>query len=71
MAGVIGKTKYQYDLWGDTVNLASRMKAYGEAGKVHICQATYEKVKSELACASRGTMKIKGKGDIESWFVTR
>ena len=69
IAGVIGQTKYQYDLWGDTVNIASRMESQGEAGKIHISQATYELLKDEFQCISRGVISIKGKGEMETWFV--
>jgi class 3 adenylate cyclase len=69
VAGVIGTSKYQYDLWGDTVNIASRMESHGEAGKVHISRATYELVKDEFECVSRGKISVKGKGDMETWYL--
>ena len=69
VAGVIGKTKYQYDLWGDTVNLASRMESHGEAGKVHISASTYALIKENFDCASRGIIPIKGKGEMETWYI--
>jgi guanylate cyclase len=70
VAGVIGRARYQYDLWGDTVNMASRMESHGEAGKVHIAPATYALVKDEFDCTSRGAIPLKGKGQMETWFVT-
>lgn len=69
VAGVIGQAKYQYDLWGDTVNLASRMESHGEAGKVHVSTSTYGLIKEEFDCASRGVIAIKGKGEMETWFI--
>jgi class 3 adenylate cyclase len=69
VAGVIGESKYQYDLWGDSVNTASRMESHGEAGKVHISCATYELIKDEFECTSRGKIPIKGKDAMETWFL--
>lgn len=69
VAGVIGRSKFQYDLWGDTVNIASRMESHGEAGKVHITGATYELLKDDFECVSRGVVPIKGKGKMETWFL--
>jgi guanylate cyclase len=69
VAGVIGQTKFHYDLWGDTVNIASRMESHGEAGRVHITQATYEMIKDEFECVPRGTIPIKGKEEMETWFL--
>jgi len=70
VAGVIGRAKYQYDLWGDTVNLASRMESHGRAGQVHVSPATYALIKNDFDCTGRGAIPIKGKGQIETWFVT-
>ena len=69
VAGVIGQAKYQYDLWGDTVNLASRMESHGAAGKVHVSPSTYDLIKESFDCASRGNIPIKGKGEMETWYV--
>ena len=69
VAGVIGESKYQYDLWGDTVNIASRMESHGEAGKVHISKSTYDLLSDEFDCVSRGRTAIKGKGEMETWYV--
>lgn len=71
VAGVIGKTKFHYDLWGDAVNTASRMESHGEAGQLHITQATFELLQDEFECVSRGTIDIKGKGEMTTYFVLR
>ncbi|MCU0447325.1 MAG: adenylate/guanylate cyclase domain-containing protein [Microscillaceae bacterium] len=71
IAGVIGKNKFAYDIWGDTVNLASRMESSGEAGKVNISQTTYALVKDDFDCTFRGKIQAKNKGEIEMYFVNR
>jgi class 3 adenylate cyclase len=71
VAGIVGVKKFQYDIWGDTVNTASRVENVGETGKVNISQATYELVKDDPAFTfePRGKIEVKGKGEIEMWFV--
>jgi class 3 adenylate cyclase len=72
VAGIVGVKKFQYDIWGDTVNTAARMESSGEVGKVNISQATYELLKEEadFAFESRGKIEAKGKGEMEMLFVT-
>lgn len=70
VAGVIGARKFIYDLWGDVVNTASRMESHGERGTVQITRATYELVRDDFDCEPRGTIAVKGKGDLEIWHVT-
>jgi PAS domain S-box-containing protein len=69
IAGVIGHTKIAYDIWGDTVNMASRMETSGEAGKVNISGATYDHIKDYFDCTYRGKITAKNKGEIDMYFV--
>ena len=69
VAGVIGKSKFQYDIWGDTVNVASRMESHGDAGKIHISASTYELIKDDFECEYRGATQIKGKDELETWYL--
>lgn len=69
VAGIVGVTKFAYDIWGDTVNIASRMESSGETGKVNISQSTYELVKEKFQCTSRGKIQAKNKGEVEMYFV--
>jgi adenylate cyclase len=69
VAGVIGETKFHYDLWGDTVNTASRMESNGEPGRVQVTTQTYTLLKEEFDLEPRGAIQIRGKGEMETWFV--
>jgi class 3 adenylate cyclase len=69
VAGVVGKKKFAYDIWGDTVNIASRMETSGEPGKVNISGATYELVKDQFTCTHRGKISAKNKGEVDMYFV--
>ena len=69
IAGVIGRRKFVYDVWGDAVNVASRMESHGLGGAVQITQATYEFIKDGFVCEPRGTVNVKGKGEMEVWLV--
>jgi adenylate cyclase len=69
VAGVIGRKRFLYDLWGDAVNTASRMESHGTSGRIQITRATKELLADEFVCEPRGTIPIKGKGEIEAWYL--
>ncbi len=69
VAGVIGRKRFLYDLWGDAVNTASRMESHGTPGRIQITEATYELIRDEFECVPRGTITVKGKGEMEAWYV--
>ncbi|MCD4665692.1 MAG: tetratricopeptide repeat protein [Bacteroidales bacterium] len=69
IAGVVGKNKFAYDIWGDAVNTASRMESSGVPGKVNISGETYELVKDKFSCTYRGKVKAKNKGEIDMYIV--
>lgn len=71
VAGVVGEKKFAYDIWGDTVNLASRMESHGEAGRLNISGVTYAQVMDYVEVAPRGPIKVKGKGELNMYFVLR
>ncbi|MCR5698124.1 MAG: adenylate/guanylate cyclase domain-containing protein [Treponemataceae bacterium] len=69
VGGVIGKTKFIYDVWGDTVNVASRMESTGEAMKIHITESTYNQIKDEINISDSREMEVKGKGKMNTYFM--
>ena len=71
VAGVIGRKRFLYDLWGDAVNTASRMESHGTSGRIQITRATKELLEDEFVCEPRGTVTVKGKGEMETWYVVR
>ena len=70
VAGIIGKKKFSYDLWGSTVNLAARLESGGLPGQIHVSQSTYEALRDDFAFTERGTVHAKGVGDITTYFLT-
>jgi urea transport system substrate-binding protein len=72
VAGVIGTKKFSYDLWGDTVNVASRMESQGLPGKIQVTETTYELLKDQYILEERGRIFVKGKGEMVTyWLVGR
>ena len=71
LAGAIGHNKFAYDVWGDTVNTASRMESSGISGNINISKATFELVENFFDCEYRGKINAKNKGDIDMYLVTR
>jgi adenylate cyclase len=69
VAGIIGTHKFQYDVWGDTVNTAARMESHGEPGRIHITDATNDLIRDDFATTPRGPIEVKGKGTLTTWFV--
>jgi guanylate cyclase len=69
VAGVIGTKRFLYDLWGDAVNTASRMESHSTPGEIQITRTTYELLKDEFVCRRRGTILVKGKGRMETWYL--
>lgn len=71
IAGIVGVKKFAYDIWGDTVNTASRMESSGIPGKINISQSTFELIHNEFTCVHRGKINAKNKGDIDMYFVDK
>jgi adenylate cyclase len=69
VAGVIGRKRFLYDLWGDAVNIASRMETHGTRGRIQVSESTYELLKDDFELEPRGTVEIKGKGEMETWYL--
>jgi class 3 adenylate cyclase len=69
VAGIVGKNKYAYDVWGDTVNIASRMESASDPGRINISENTYELVKHAFDCDNRGEILVKNRGIMKMYFV--
>jgi guanylate cyclase len=70
VAGVIGRRKFQYDIWGDAVNAASRMQSHGIPAATQITRATCDLIKADFVCEPRGLIEVKGMGEMETWLLT-
>jgi len=71
VAGVVGRDKFQYDIWGDAVNIAARMEQTSEVGKINVSRSTYLQIKDKCKCHFRGRLNAKNKGEIEMYFVEK
>ena len=69
VAGVIGLKRYSYDLWGDAVNIASRMESHGEVGRIHLSESTYQRIKNHYQVEPRGCIDVKGRGSMKTYFL--
>jgi adenylate cyclase len=69
VAGVVGRKKYAYDIWGSTVNIASRLESNGEPEQVNISASVYELVKDDFTCSYRGKIYAKNVGEVDMYFV--
>lgn len=69
MAGVIGTDRFSYDVWGETVNLASRLESHGQPGKVHVSGEVQSALSDKFDFEPRGAIDIKGVGMLETWFL--
>lgn len=69
IAGIVGRSKFAFDIWGDTVNIASRLESNGEPGKINVSEETYSKIKNRFLCSARGLVEIKNKGAIPMYFI--
>ena len=69
VAGIIGRHKFAYDLWGDTVNIASRMESHGQPGRIQVSEATYSRLRDKYEFADRRRIEIKGKGAMATYFL--
>ena len=69
VAGVVGSRKFAYDIWGDTVNVASRMESMSESGRINISENTYKLIKQDFNCEARGEIRVKNRGKLQMYFV--
>jgi adenylate cyclase len=71
VAGVVGSRKFFYDVWGDAVNVASRMESTGIPGKIQVSQEAYARLKGKFVLEARGMIDVKGKGEMLTWFLIK
>ena len=69
VAGVVGKKKFQYDVWGDMVNIASRMESHGVPGRIQVTEQTYNILNDKFLFEPREKIEVKGKGEMNTWFL--
>jgi PAS domain S-box-containing protein len=69
VGAVVGKTKFAYDLWGDAINVASRMESTGVPGRIQVAEGVYSRLQDRYVLEPRGTIEVKGKGEMSTWFL--
>jgi class 3 adenylate cyclase len=69
VAGIVGIKKWQYDIWGDTVNIASRMESMSKPGRINISEITYQEIKDDFTCEYRGEIEVKNRGTLKMYFL--
>jgi class 3 adenylate cyclase len=69
VAGIIGQHRFIYDVWGDTVNMASRLESSGLPNRIQISEATYQRLRGKFRCELRGPVEVKGKGTVLTYFL--
>jgi len=70
VAGIVGLKKWQYDIWGDTVNIASRMESKSEPGRINLSETTYQEIKDDFCCSYRGEIEVKNRGHLKMYFLS-
>ncbi len=70
VAGIVGIKKWQYDIWGDTVNIASRMESASQPGHINISETTFNEIKDEFTCEYRGEIEVKNRGLLKMYFLS-
>ena len=70
VAGIVGNKKWQYDIWGDTVNIASRMESNSDPGKINLSETTYQQIKDVFPCTYRGEIEVKNHGALKMYFLS-
>ena len=70
VAGIVGIKKWQYDIWGDTVNIASRMESMSKPGRINLSETTYRQIKDEFPCEYRGEIEVKHRGPLKMYFIS-
>lgn len=71
VGAVVGTTKFTYDMWGDAINIASRMESSGVPGKIQVAEGAFSRLNDKYVLAPRGEVNVKGKGDMRTWFLER
>ena len=69
VGAVVGTTKFAYDMWGDTINIASRMESSGEPGRIQVAEGAFSELQNRYVLEPRGPIDIKGKGRLQTWFL--